>query len=65
MEEKITISKIPYIFPLRVMLNSFWEKKFERRFVSSVLRQSIALFNPKTANFVIKQYKERADRDTY
>jgi hypothetical protein len=65
MKEKTTLHKIPYIFPIRVMLNSFWEKKFERKFVYSMLRQSIALFNPKTADFVIKQYKDRSIRDTY
>jgi hypothetical protein len=65
MREKTTLHKIPYIFPIRVILNSFWEKKFERKFVYSMLRQSIALFNPKTADFVIKQYKDRSIRDTY
>lgn len=64
-KERLEIKKVPYIYPLHVMLSSFWEKKSEKRFISSFVRQAFSFFNPKTADFVIKQYKERAERDTY
>ena len=59
------ISKIPFVYPLSVLINSLWGKIGERKFFISALKQIGVMFNPKTANFVIKVYKERASRDTY
>ena len=61
----ILIDKIPYVFPFKDVLNAFWEKKGEKKFVKSIIKQIMSMFNLKTADFVIKQYKERAKRDTY
>ena len=59
------IKKLPYVYPLGELIDSLWGKLRERKFFFSTLKQIIVMFNPKTANFVIKVYKERASRDTY
>jgi len=63
--KQIEIYRIPYIFPMNILVNSFWEKRFEPTFISGAIKQIFAMLRPKTARFVIKVYKERADRDTY
>lgn len=63
--KQIEIYRIPYIFPMSILVNSFWEKRFEPTFISGAIKQIFAMLRPKTARFVIKVYKERADRDTY
>ena len=63
--KQIEIYRVPYIFPMNILVNSFWEKRFEPTFISGAIKQIFAMFRPKTARFVIKVYKERADRDTY
>ncbi len=65
MKTQVSITKIPYVFPFKNVLSAFWEKKTETKFVKSMIKQIISMCNLKTADFVIKQYKERGNRDTY
>lgn len=60
------IYTIPYRYPLRVILKSFWHKRNDLEFAMSFLRQAaITLLNPKMRAHVIAEYKTRSKRDTY
>lgn len=64
-KKNIELNDLPYIYPMKILLNSLWGKRKERTFVISAFRQAVAMLNPRTTNFVIKIHKERASRDTY
>jgi hypothetical protein len=61
----IEIRKIPYSYPVRMILSCFWEKKSEVQFTKSALKQAIFMLNPKYARYVLAVLRERQRRDTY
>ena len=63
--EFIGIDRVPYNYPTRMLLHSFWGKKSDFVFASSVMRQISAMLNPRYARYVIDIFKDRKARDTY
>jgi hypothetical protein len=60
------IYSVPYRYPLKVILNSFWHKKSDLVFSKSVARQTIiTLLSPKIRSRVFSEYSIRSKRDTY
>lgn len=65
-QEIFGIDSLPYKYPLKSILNSFWDKKKDRAFSISLLHQIvIALANPKVAKHIITEYSHRRKRETY
>jgi hypothetical protein len=63
--KQIEIPRIPYLFPLKMVLNSFWGKRNDLVFTMSVVQQIISMLNPNYARYVVRVYKDRNNRDTY
>jgi hypothetical protein len=64
--QQIAIDSLPYKYPLKAILKSFWNKKEDRVFSVSLIRQLIAtLSSPKIAKHIVKEYSHRRDRETY
>ncbi len=60
------IHSVPYRYPFKVILSSFWNKKNDLVFSKSVARQAvITLLNPKIRSRVLAEYNIRSKRDTY
>lgn len=64
-QKRIKIDRIPYLYPMRAVLNSFWGKRNDLVFTISMMRQIISMLNPNYLMYVSKVYKERNIRDTY
>jgi len=64
-KKEIYLQKIPYVYPIGILFRSLVGKTRQGIFLKSFLKQIVFMFNPRTAQFVIKIYKERSDRDTY
>ena len=64
-KEHIEICKIPYHYPMKLILNSFLAKRGDLAFSYSALCQLISIINPKTAHYIILEYVKRKNRDTY
>lgn len=64
-QKQIRIDRIPYLYPMKAVLNSFWGKRNDLVFTLSVIRQTISMLNPTYLMYISKIYKERNIRDTY
>ena len=64
-KEPIEIARIPYQYPVMVILNSFLAKRGDLVFSYSAMRQAISIINPKMACHIISEYIQRKKRDTY
>ena len=64
-KEPIEINRIPYQYPMQVILNSFLAKRGDLVFSYSALRQIISIINPKMARHLISEYADRKKRDSY
>lgn len=64
-KKQIEINRIPYLYPMGMLLKSFWGKKGDLVFTTSVIRQIISMLNPSYARYVVNVYKDRNNRDTY
>jgi hypothetical protein len=60
-----TIDKLPYHYPTKIILSSFWNKKTDRIFAFSFFTQLIHMLNPKYAKYVATVNRERKSRNTY
>lgn len=63
--KRIEISKIPYLYPIGTVLNSFWGKRTDLVFTVSAIRQILSMANPRYARYVLTVHRDRANRDTY
>ena len=63
--EYIPIDKLPYNYPTRMLLEIFWGKRKDMVFTASVIRQGMAMLNPKYARYVMAIFKDRQNRETY
>lgn len=60
------IDTIPYRYPFKTILETFWHKRNDLEFSKSALHQAIVtLLNPKMRAHVIEEYRSRAKRDAY
>lgn len=59
------IDKIPYNYPIKIILSSFWNKKNDRIFAFSFFRQLIHMLNPRYTIYVAAVNRDRKTRNTY
>lgn len=64
-KKQIELDRIPYLYSMGMVLNSFWGKKNDLIFATSMIRQVISMLNPSYGRYVMSVYKDRKDRDTY
>jgi hypothetical protein len=64
-QKQIKIDRMPYLYPMRAVFDSFWGKRKDLVFTISVIRQMISMLNPRYLMYVAKIYQERNIRDTY
>ena len=64
-KKPIKIDRMPYLFPMKVLIDAFWHKRSDMVFTISMMWQIISMLNPKYAKYVISVYKDRNTRDTY
>lgn len=64
-ETDYIINHVPYHYSSKVIVKSFWSRKFDSTFIKCAIRQIISFLNPNYAKYVIEQYNWRKNRDTY
>jgi hypothetical protein len=63
--KQIEVNKMPYLYPIRTIIESFWGKRTDLVFTLSAIRQMLSLANPRYARYVLTVHRDRANRDTY
>jgi hypothetical protein len=64
-QKQIQIDRLPYLYPMRMVFNSFWGKRNDLVFTKSVVQQIISMLNPVYTHYILKVYKDRNKRSTY
>ena len=64
-KKHIVIDKMPYNYPMKLILNIITEKMTDPVFRISACHQLISMLKPRYARYVFKVYNDRQKRDTY
>jgi hypothetical protein len=62
---EICVNKVPFLYSFKMLAGCFWEKKRDRIFIFSFIRQLTSMLNPRYMRFILNVYTDRKDRDTY